>query len=337
MYGHNVDRRGIRAWFLALAPVCTLLSATPAVAQEEPDPEEAALLAAMISLVTAHDIAILVGTLPFPVTSIVGESTEFAANVALKALPPRLFAPANRSVDPTGPDGPGYSTDGCGIEFKLLKPVGGYANMFGILPLRDPYTQLNPFRIYTWRNRSDPDDVNAETRWGFLRAPSVYHANSDVEVEIVTPYQLRKYNQQTGLFDPPYTPIDTFADSPQDVYLPIGRHPIEWHGTTQLNLLSDIAIPAGLLTFNVLSGRKPASARKSPMKRSIPTVRSISARAFSSSTTPGRRHSRIGSRVRRRRSRRKPRRSCARNSAKRSPRSSGRPRRTPWNICATPG
>ena len=255
MYWHNAERRGLRAWLLALATACTLLAVAPASAQES-DPEEDALLALMISLVTTHDIAILAGVLPFPVVSYIAETTEFSANLALKALPPRLFAPADRSVSSTGAGGPGYTTDGCGIEFQLLSPVGGYSNMFGIVPLRDPYTQLNPLRIYTWHNRSDASDAQAQTRWGFLRAPSVYHANTDVEVKIATPYELRKFNQSTGAFGAPYTPIDTFAEAPQQVYLPIGRHPIEWRGATQLNTLGDVAVPGGMLLFNLLSELK---------------------------------------------------------------------------------
>ena len=255
MRGHNTEGRGIRAWVLTLATACALLIAAPGSAQES-DPNEDALLAAMISLVTAHDIAILVGTLPFPVTSLTGETVEFGANLALKALPPRLFAPADHEVRSTGAAGHGYITDGCGIEFQLLSPVGGYSNMFGIANLRDPYTQLNPFRIYTWHNLSDSTDAKAETRWGFLRAPRVYHANTDVEVKIVTPYQLRKFDQGSGLFGPLYTPIDTAAEAPQQVYLPIGRHPIEWRGATKVNTLTDVAIPGGMLLVNLLSELK---------------------------------------------------------------------------------
>jgi hypothetical protein len=255
MYGHNAGRRGTRAVLPALVATCTLLAAASAAAQES-DPEEDALLAAMISLVTVHDISILVGTAPLPAISYGAEATELGSNLALKALPPRLFAPADLSVRSTGSGGPGYTADGCGIEFQLLAPVGGYSNMFGIANIRDPYTQLSPFRIYTWHNLSDSSDAQAQTRWGFLRAPRVYHANTDVEVKIVTPYELRKYDPATGLFGPPYTPIDTSAEAPQQVYLPIGRHPIEWRAATQLNTLTDVAVPGGMLLFNLLSELK---------------------------------------------------------------------------------
>lgn len=271
-----------RAILLSLATAAALLlaapaqsghtsaGAKPAVARDSAAGQAAAalpsdedlLLTGMISLVTIHDIAILAGVLPLPAISYGAEVTEFIANLGLKALPPRLFAPADLSVRSEGAAGPGYTVDGCGIDFQLLAPTGGYSNLYGIANIRDPYTQLSPLRFYPWRNTSDPDDRNAETRWGFLRAPSVYHANTDVKVEIKTPYELRKYDQQSGTFGEPYTPVDTFAEAPQHVYLPIGSHPIQWHGTTQLNALSDVAVPGVMLIFNALTELKNARAAK---------------------------------------------------------------------------
>lgn len=147
---------------------------------------EGALLALMITMVTVHDIAIVVGVLPFPTASYVAEVTEFSVNLGLKALPPRFSAPESLSVDPLGGNGPGYTVDGCGIEFELLSAQAGYSNLLGIANIRDPFTQFDPFRIYPWRNFGDSDDPNAETRWVFLRAPKVYHANTGVGVEIQT-------------------------------------------------------------------------------------------------------------------------------------------------------
>lgn len=217
---------------------------------------EDALLAAMLSLITTHDISILVGVAPLPATSYTAEAIELASDLALKTLPARLFAPADREVDPNAPAGPGYTTDGCGIEFRLLSPRASFTNMFGIASFRDPYTQLSPFQIYPWRNRSDPDDVNAETRWGFLRAPSLYHANTDVRLEIITPAEVRRYDPATGQLGAPYVPVDSAAESPQQVYLPIGQHGIEWRATTEMNVITDAVIPGAMLAFNVLSELK---------------------------------------------------------------------------------
>lgn len=215
---------------------------------------EGELLLAMISIVTVHDIAIIVGALPFPTASYVAEVAEFSSNLGLKALPPHLIAPDSRSVDPTTGNGTAYTADGCGIEFQLLSPQAGFSNLFGIANIGDPYTQFDPFRVYRFRNYSDPDD--AETRWGFLRAPRLYHANSNVGIEIETPYLVRRYDLGSGALGEPYAPVDSSAEGPQQVYLPIGAHEIQWHATTQIEVLGDLAVPGVMLAFNTLSELK---------------------------------------------------------------------------------
>lgn len=218
--------------------------------------DEDLLLAAMISLVTTHDIAIIAGVLPFPAISWSGELTQLGTNLALKALPPRLFAPDDLVVEAAGPAGPGYTRDGCSISFPLFSATAGYSNLFGIANLREPYTQLHPLKIYPWRVSGE--DTNAETRWGFLRAPRVYHANTDVEVEIHTPWEVRRYDAQSGALTAPYTPIETFAGDPQVVRLPIGEHAIEWRAATQFNALTDAALPGVMLVMNLLTELKNA-------------------------------------------------------------------------------
>ena len=227
------------------------------VAQVDAADEDDALLALMISMVSLHDVAVVAGVLPFPAISYTAEVTEFGVNLGLKALPPRLIPPDDRSVDPNGPAGPGYTADGCGIEFKLLSAQAGYANMFGIANIRDPYTQLSPFKIYLWKNIRDPADVNAETRWGFLRAPSVYHANTDVKLEIMTPGKVRTYDQATGGFQ-----RSLLADRhvrresrSRSICRSAGMGS-SGDATTQINTLGDIAVPAVMLIFNVLSELK---------------------------------------------------------------------------------
>jgi len=218
--------------------------------------EEDLLLAAMISLVTTHDIAIIAGVLPFPAISWSGELTEFGTNLALKALPPRLFAPDDLVVEAAGPAGPGFTRDGCSISFPLFSATAGYSNLFGIANLREPYTQLHPLKIYPWRVSGE--DTNAETRWGFLRAPRVYHANTDVNIEIHTPSKVQRYDARAGALTGAYTPIDTYAEDPQVVHLPIGQHAIEWRAATQLNLLGDVAVPSLMLVVNLLTELKNA-------------------------------------------------------------------------------
>ena len=84
-------------------------------------------LALMIEYVILHDVAVLEGLLPPPYGT-VWEIVEFGSNIVLKHIPPWLVAPPNQRVDPRGPPGPGYSVDGCGIEFELLSAQASYAN-----------------------------------------------------------------------------------------------------------------------------------------------------------------------------------------------------------------
>jgi len=223
---------------------------------------DGALLAKMIGMVTLHDIAIIAGALPFPTVSYAAEVTEYSVNLGLKALPPRLFAPESRTVNLADGDGAGYrvADDGCGIEFELLAPQAGYSNLFGIANIGDPYLDLRPVAnkqrpdFYRFRNYQNTDDPG--TRWGFLRAPRVYHANTGVGVEVASSSKVRRYNPATGALGIPFLPIDSLAESPQQVYLPIGNHNFEWIATTEIEVLGDIAVPGVMLAFNTLSELK---------------------------------------------------------------------------------
>lgn len=223
---------------------------------------DGALLALMISMVVVHDVAIIVGVLPFPTAAYVAEVTEYGVNLGLKALPPRLFAPETRSINMLDGNGPGYTVvdDSCGIKFELLAPQAGYSNLFGIANIGDPYLDLRPVvdkerpDFYQFRNYRNADDPN--TRWGFLRAPRVYHANTGVGVEVQSPFEVRRYDPASLTFGSPFVPIDTFAEGPQQVYLPIGNHGLEWTATTEIETLGDIAVPGVMLLFNTLSELK---------------------------------------------------------------------------------
>jgi len=223
---------------------------------------DGALLALMITMVTAHDIAIVVGALPFPTAAYVAEVAEYGVNLGLKALPPRLFAPDPRTINLSDGDGPGYKVVdyGCGIEFELLAPQAGYSNLFGIANIGDPYLDLRPITnrqrpdFYQFRNYRNADDPN--TRWGFLRAPKVYHANTGVGVEVQAPFDVRRYDPVTSTLGSPFVPIDTSAEGPQLVYLPIGNHELEWTATTEIETIGDIAVPGVMLLFNTLSELK---------------------------------------------------------------------------------
>jgi hypothetical protein len=230
------------------------VSAPEQVCDIEADEYEDCVLRNLItSYVVSYDIATLAGLGPPPIGS-VGEATAMGLDLGLKAFRPRFFAPADIPVDSNGGDGDAYKADGCGIEFEVLSPTAGYSNLFGVINIGSPHTQLNPPRIYKFRNYLDPDDPT--TRWGFLRAPKVWHGNTDVEIEINIPYTVRKYDQVTGQFGEPYEPIDTAAQSPQQVYLPIGDHQITWEAKSIFNPVFHVVIPSIFVALQVNSERK---------------------------------------------------------------------------------
>lgn len=234
-----------RAYYEKLAADCDPASG---------DYADCLLFAAMVANVIIYDIAFIVGLIPFPPTSKPAEITEYLTNITLKFFPARLRAPRNLQVDPLDGPGPGYSVDPCGIDFRLLSAEGGYENFFGVLNVKDPYIQLRPFEFYRWGGTIfDGDDPNATTRWGFLRAPWVYHANTPVEVSIHTPYEVQRFDNATQTLGEPYSPINTFAEEPQQVYLPIGQHTIQWHAATNLDIAGDIIVPPILVLAGLLS------------------------------------------------------------------------------------
>lgn len=217
---------------------------------EDPEYVDCILLEKIISGLVTHDVGVVGGFLPGPF-GIPGEVSAFAGNIALKSLPPWLFAPDDREIDPAAGNGAGYSADGCGIEFELLSQTADYTNMFGF-PIFEPYRDPPQVKFKPWNNPFDPDD----TRFGFLRKPRVYHGNTDVKLEIGTPYELRRWDDASQTFGEPYTPIDPLATSPQAVYLPIGQHGILWQATTQKNKIMDVIVPAGALAFTIGSELK---------------------------------------------------------------------------------
>ena len=242
----------------ALDTVSLSSSAVADCLPSEPGYEDCLTLALLIEYAVIYDIGLIAGFLP-PPPGYIGEGTAYASNIALKFFPAWLQAPANREVDPNAGDGVNHqNVDGCGITFDLLSPQAEYTNVFGTLNLRESYSQLNPKRVFPWRNLADPDN----TRWGFLRAPRVYHANSDVTVSIRTPYTVRPYDPATGDFGPPKMPIITGAESPQQVYLPIGAHPIEWIAATELNYVSDIVLDPVMLLAGILAEKAVSKAGK---------------------------------------------------------------------------
>ena len=76
-----------------------------------------------IAQVATHDLSIPVGLLPFPAIQYAAEAVEMGANITLKALPPKLSAPAGKRVEPP----PGE----CTYSFSLNSTFGKYENLYG--------------------------------------------------------------------------------------------------------------------------------------------------------------------------------------------------------------
>ena len=199
--------------------------------------DDDALLAAMIATVVTHDVAIPVGFSPTPFIQLSAEAVELSANLGLKAYRPLLQAPADIA---RYPDGDGDS-DSCSYSFYLPSASAEYENLFGVIPLREPLYDHTTNQLFAWKNR-----------WGELGSPSrLYHANSTVTVGVRSTDAVRRFDAATGAFTDDEFPIP--ADDFQQVYFPIGTHHLEWSAATQLNFISDVAFPTGLLAIGVLS------------------------------------------------------------------------------------
>ena len=237
---------------------------------------------AIIGTVITHDLAIPVGLLPFPAVQLAAEATEFSANLALKGFRPWLKAPPAISRSP----GDDHDGDLCSYQFRLPAANAEYENLFGVIPIRQPLYDTASNRFFNWNDR-----------WGELQPPELYHANSSVRVSVKSLVKVRRFNPLTNqfqrfIFDPSsgeeteyYAPIaDAYSpasdvprilgilqptkvdrdglpavEGPQQVYLPIGTHTLEWAATTQMNLMTDVFVPAALLSFGVLTEIKNVS------------------------------------------------------------------------------
>jgi hypothetical protein len=251
---------------LSLLLLISLVSSGPTQAQLSND----ALRKALIGTVITHDVAIPVGLLPFPAIQLAAEATEFSANLALKNFRPWLTAPPDMSRFP----GDDNDSDLCSYQFYLPSASAEYENLFGVIPIRQPLYDADSNRFLNWNNR-----------WGELQAPGLYHANSSVRVSVRSLEQVRRYDPNTGQETGYEAPIlDAYSPSgdvprilgiPQPervdrdgepaveggqlVSLPIGTHTLEWMAATQMNMMTDVFVPAALLSFGVLTEIKNVS------------------------------------------------------------------------------
>ena len=120
-----------------------------------------------ISFLTGSlDTAIIAGLIPFDPISRPAEALEFSTNLGLKAIPPALMPPADKTYFP--------DTNSCYKSFNLPAYDGdlfstgywSYSNWFGF-----------------W----DIDPLPSASQWGALGMPQVLQSNSDVRLRVAIP------------------------------------------------------------------------------------------------------------------------------------------------------
>lgn len=281
---HNV-RRGRplflrRLSTLALAAGITLTVAPGARSQQLDDDQ---LLGFLIATIVTHDVAIPIGLLPFPAVQLAAEATQFSANLVLKGYRPWLKPPDGLEVFPGN-----AGADACSYTFTLPNAEANYENVLGLIPIRQPYFDAATNTRYPWSER-----------FGVLGTPRLYHANSAARLSVRVAEPVKRFDVGTGEFmqfpvpftDPVeytdiYHPIlDAWSPSPdvprvfgieqparqdrdgalavggpQQVFLPVGTHTLEWTAATQLNALTDAIIPGALLASMILTELKNAKA-----------------------------------------------------------------------------
>jgi len=264
-------RRRLHAFaFVSLATLCVL----PVSDAEAQALDDNALVPAMIATVVTHDLGIPIGLLPFPITQLAGETAQYVANIGLKVYRPWLRPSKDGNFDNLAflPDSDGDG-DACSFHFYLPSATAEYENLFGIVPIRSPYYDEATNTTYLWQDR-----------WGVLTPPRIYHANSKARLSVRGAEPVRRYDEAIDAFTGAYYPIlDAYSPSldmprvlglpqpnrvdhdgqlavtgPQEVYLPVGYHTMEWSAATQLNAITDIIVPGLLLASAVHSEFKTA-------------------------------------------------------------------------------
>lgn len=240
--------RRVRGTVIAAAAAASVCVPGAVIAQ---DSDEESTTGLKYTLVAEHDLGVILGIIPEPITQYGGEAVELMTNIALKYVPPDITAPASIEIDPraAAPADAMYSSDGCGIDFELLSAQAGFENMLGLVSFRDAYFDERTNTEYLFKDR-----------WGFLGKPEIWHANSSADLFVGSLGATRRYEAATGGLSDWYVPIDGNLDEPQDVHLPIGQHGVVWSAGTEINYLGDIAFPGVLLAAGVLTELKWGSA-----------------------------------------------------------------------------
>ncbi len=218
--------------------VCTLavnstgLNAAPTASPSD----NSSLRTTHTALVVPLDVAVVAGLVPFAPVSRPAEIAEFSLNIGLKAVPPALYIPDNKTFSPN-------SGDSCLREFSIPNAVSdpgayAYTDWFGFWSIQNIATGANDW--------GDLADVDARGR---VQAPRVKHANTSVNLS-----------------------VDFSADrdsSPGGVALPEGVHTVTWQADSMISPFWDVNLPLFLMVFDAAAeARYGAAASKKAAKAS---------------------------------------------------------------------
>jgi formylglycine-generating enzyme required for sulfatase activity len=235
--------------------------AAPSRAPAQVIEDDGVLKGLMVTSIVAHDVAIPAGLIPSFTINYIAESTEFGANLLLKAYRP-LFEPPG-DLAPLMPNTP----DQCGYKFVLPRAEAEFENILGIITIRKP--------LGKWKGVEDPASVDLaeverieacleqevpggalgqtfveafpaalnlacglpRNNWGILGPPArAWHANTGVIVKVAS--------GSAGIAP---------QVLPQVVRMPAGVHRMDWVAETQLSPLFDVGVPAVMLVTGVLT------------------------------------------------------------------------------------
>jgi hypothetical protein len=174
----------------------------------------------IIASTAVHNPAFVTSLLGTPGVSVIAEFVAFSANIYQKKLPARFTDPSDKPLVPN-------HQNGCVRQFALPQSQFPFSDLFGFIPISAVTEGGNFF-------------YGVPTDWGDLGTPTVFHQNSEVVVTANHPLIPKSKSEQT-------------------IYLPAGRHRINWTADTLIDPVFDVYIPAALLGTSIVNWAKSPS------------------------------------------------------------------------------
>ncbi len=193
------------------------------LSKQQQQQKNAKSLKAIIALNSTQVGAIPVGFINVPIwVGVTAESTQVAADTALKFTRAVLNAPADVAVAPN-------SADQCTYDFDLPQAGAQFKNFLGVWPK----FEYGPERLFK-REHTDRLFLSRDTpiSFGPLGVPEVVHANTDVDLSV-------SIGDSPGFIEG--------SDDPQTVSLGAGTHDVEWRADTMYSPVAHTILPAVLI------------------------------------------------------------------------------------------